>query len=167
MRAPFPIVALVVLTLSGCVEVPQPDPPSPQPYYDVFAFFSGATQGRGRLMTLLSSGTPVSVSGRGRVDAGTLILDQSVTLGRKPPTTRQWRIRQIAPGRYAGTLTDTTGITGTVTGNRLHLIFTMKGGFAAQQWLTLASDGRSAHNIMTVSKFGVRVAALDEMIKRQ
>lgn len=42
----------------------------------------------------------------------------------------------------------------------------MKGGFATQQWLVLAPDGRSAHNVMVVTKLGVRVAVLDETITK-
>ena len=43
----------------------------------------------------------------------------------------------------------------------------MKGGLPTEQWLTLAADGRSAHNIMVVRKFGLRIALLDEEIRRQ
>ena len=49
-------------------------------------------------------------------------------------------------------------------GNRLHLAFTTKGGLKVQQWLTLAADGRSAHNVLVVTKLGMRVAVLVEEI---
>jgi hypothetical protein len=42
----------------------------------------------------------------------------------------------------------------------------MKGGFRAKQLLTLRPDGRSAHNVLVVRKFGVTVAVLDEVIER-
>ena len=51
-------------------------------------------------------------------------------------------------------------VAGEAIGNRLHLSFTMKGGFRTDQWLTLSADGRSATNILTARKFGVVVARL-------
>ena len=42
----------------------------------------------------------------------------------------------------------------------------MRGGLSARQVLTLATDGRSARNILTVSRFGLRLAVLDETIVR-
>ena len=42
-----------------------------------------------------------------------------------------------------------------------------EGRLPTDQWLTLAPDGQSAHNILIVRKFGVTVAVLDETIRRQ
>lgn len=42
----------------------------------------------------------------------------------------------------------------------------MKGGFVVEQWLDLAPGGRSARNHMTMRKFGIVVAGLDEMISK-
>jgi hypothetical protein len=42
----------------------------------------------------------------------------------------------------------------------------MKGGLPTDQWLTLAADGRSAHNIMVVKKFGAGVAVVHEEIRK-
>ena len=108
----------------------------------------------------------MTVEGRGHIEPdGTLVLDQTVTEGAKPPTHRQWRIHSVGSGHYAGTLSDAAGaIVGETEGNRLSLRFPMKGGLAAVQRLTLAPDGGSAHNIMTISKLGIRVAVLDETI---
>lgn len=131
------------------------------------AFFSGHTLGTGRLKKVLSGTEDTIVHGNGRVEGNTLILDQTVEEGDKPPETRTWRIHQDGPDHLSGTLTDAAGpVTGVVEGNRLHLAFTMKGGLPTDQWLTLAPDGRSAHNIMVVKKFGLRVAVLDEIIRK-
>ena len=110
----------------------------------------------------------LEVDGRGTLGAdGVLTLDQRVERGGSAPSTRSWRIRRTGPGLYAGTLTDAAGpIRGEARGNRLRLRFRMKGGFDAEQWLTLSPDGRSATNRMTVSKFGVRVATIDETIRK-
>ena len=164
MRAPLLICALL---LAGCVSGPPVPAASAAPLFEVERFFTGRTEGRGVLKVLASGDQAVKVQGKGRTEAdGTLVLDQSVERAGEQPQQRQWRIRRVAPGRYTGTLTDAQGpITGIVTGNRLELRFRMKrGGLDARQWLVLQPDGRSALNSMTITKLGVRVAALEETI---
>ncbi len=165
MRRP---VLLLSLLTAGCVTVPVVPPPVAAPPFVAECFFAGATDGIGTLRVAFRKPVTTHVEGRGRVEPdGTLVLDQTVVEGDKAPTTRQWRIRAAAPGRYIGTLTDAAGpVAGTVAGNRLHLIFAMKGGLHADQKLDLAPDGQSAHNIMVITKVGVTVASLDETIRR-
>lgn len=140
-----------------------PEPPR----FDAIAFFSGRTEGTGRIKIVLRRADPIRVEGRGRMDGDTLVLDQAVTVGSKPPKPRRWRIRRVAPGRYTGTLTDAKGVvTGEATGDRLHLSFTTTGGFRVDQWLVLAPDGRSAQNRLTARRFGFTVATLDETIRK-
>lgn len=164
--APLLLAAGGPLTLGAC----EPSPPSarPGPVFDPIAFFSGRTRGDGRLSILLRRTRPVTVEGRGRVRAdGVLTLDQRVEREGSPASTRRWRIRRTGPGRYAGTLSDAAGpVAGEVEGNRLRLRFKMTGGYDAEQWLTLSPDGRVAQNRMTVSRFGLRVAKLDETIRK-
>lgn len=158
---------LVALSLSACVGAPPIATPALAPRFDALAFFSGHTLGTGSLKKILGGTEKTEVHGTGYVEDGTLVLDQIVKEGDKPAKHRTWRIRQDAPGHYSGTLTDASGpITGEVEGNRLHLAFTMKSGLPTEQWLTLAPDGRSAHNILVVKKFGFRVAVLDEEIRK-
>jgi hypothetical protein len=137
---------------------------------DPIVFFTGRTEGEGTLSVAMQERpVTVRVRGIGRVDPdGTLVLDQRVREGSKPVKERQWRIRQIAPGRYAGTLSDADGpVSGELVGERLHLRFKMKGGLTADQWLALDPGGNSVRNVMTVRKLGVRVATLDETIRRR
>jgi len=156
------------LPLAACVPVPTLPPVAPQPRFDAIAFFTGTTVGTGKLRIVFHHGGATLVHGSGSVAAdGTLVLVQRIEQSDKAPRTRTWRIRETAPGRYSGTLSDATGlVSGESDGNRLHLRFRMKSGPAVQQWLTLAPDGRSARNIMTVSKLGLTVAVLDEEIQR-
>jgi hypothetical protein len=158
---------LVVAFLSACVGSQPVASPASEPRFDAIAFFSGHTVGAGRLDKILSAPEETEVHGTGHLDGGTLVLDQNVKEGDKPSKHRTWRLRQDAPGRYSGTLTGASGpVTGEARGNRLHLSFTMKGGLPTEQWLTLSTDGLSAHNIMVVKKFGIRVAVLDEEIRK-
>lgn len=136
------------------------------PDFDAIRFFSGRTHGEGRLKVVLHPGDDVHVDGDGRVEPdGTLILDQIVTRGDRPPQPRQWRLRRVAPGRYQGTLTDARGaVVGETIGNRLHLAFKSREGFDVEQWLTLGAGGRHAANHLVARRFGVVVATLDEDI---
>ena len=140
---------------------------APTPVFDPITFFQGRTQGRGELKIVLRARQSIAVEGTGRVEPdGTLVLSQLVTQGTAAPRAREWRIRRTAPGRYAGTLSDATGpVSGVSEGRVLTLRFAGE-GVAIEQVLTLADDGRSARNILTARKLGLRVARLDETITR-
>lgn len=153
--------------LLAAATAPQAAPSAPAPRFDPLVFFDGLSRGEGRLKVAMRRAKLVDVRSEGHREGDTLVLEQRVTEGGERPRTRTWQIRQVAPGRYAGTLSDADGpVSGESKGNRLHLSFSMKGGLKADQWLTLAPDGRSAHNIMKVRKLGVVVATLDETIRR-
>ena len=167
IKKTVPMAAL--LGLAGCVSTPPVPQPTPGgPVFDPIAFFTGRTEGHATLHKIFSAPHAVRVEGRGHVTAdGVLVLNQKVFKDGKKPTNREWRIHKVAPGRYTGTLTDAKGpVEADVSGNRLHIRFTMKGGFPTQQWLTLAPDGQSADNIMQVRKLGLTVASLHETIRR-
>lgn len=109
----------------------------------------------------------VRVEGRGRVEGRTLILQQVIAEAGKAPRQREWRITEQGPGRFDGTLTDARGpVIAEVEGNRLHIRFTMHNNMRVEQWLTLEPDGRSAQNRLTVSRLGIQVARLDELITK-
>lgn len=141
---------------------------APGPVFDPIAFFAGHTEGTGGLKIATKRRQRTLVEGHGVVGAdGAVTLDQDVRRGNGAPTHRTWHLRRVGTGRYAGTLTDAVGpVAGTVSGNRLHLRFRMKGGLQAQQWLYLRPGGQVADNRMVVTKFGIPVASLDETITR-
>ncbi len=152
--------------LAGCVPMPRIARPAPAPRFDAIDFFTGHTEGRASLKVIFGKRHPVAVHGMGVMESdGTLLLDQIVEEAGQPSKKRQWRIRETTPDHYAGTLSDATGgVTGVTRGDRLELRFTMKGGFQAKQLLTLRPDGKAAHNVLIVRKFGMTVAVLDETI---
>lgn len=173
----------LALALAACVSVPETAAPlarAEAPRFDPFAFFAGSSQGTGTLDKVLSDPVPVTVASRGRIVTETetgsawavpprrvLVLDQTVTEGDKPPRERQWRLVEVAPGRYEGTLTDAIGpVTGRSEGNLLVLEYTMEGSFKVRQELTLAPDGMRADNVLKVSQLGVSVAVLAEDIRK-
>lgn len=157
------------LLLPGCVSTPRvQQADASAPAFPVARFFAGRLEGEGVLRVMVGGSRAVRVSSLGRSEAGgTIRLDQTIREEGEPARTRTWRLREVAPGRYAGTLSDAAGpVVGEAAGNRLHLRFPMAGGMQAEQWLTLAPDGRSARNVLRVRKFGLTVAALDETIRK-
>jgi len=177
------LLAPLALALAACVSTPPVAVPlarAETPRFDPFTFFVGESRGEGVLDKVLSDPVPVRVESRGRIviEAETeaawasppqrvLVLDQTVTEGDKPPRQRQWRLVEVAPGRYAGTLTDAIGpVRGEATGNLLVLEYTMEGSFRVHQELTLSPDGMRADNVLKVSQLGITVAVLAEDIRK-
>lgn len=161
--APFALIPLLLAAPAATAR--QPDAAT---RFDAITFFTGHTEGTGRLKVMMRGAKAVDVHGYGRVAPdGAIVLTQIVERQGKGPARRQWHIREASPGRYTGTLTAAEGaITGETIGGRLKLTYRMKGGLRATQWIEGAPDGRSAHNRMTVTKMGVPVARLDETIRR-
>ncbi|PAX06864.1 hypothetical protein CKY28_12355 [Sphingomonas lenta] len=109
----------------------------------------------------------LTVEGTGRLRRdGTLVLRQRVEEEGRRPRTRRWEIRRTGPTTYAGTLTDATGpVRAEASGNRLRIRYPSGAG-QVEQWLTLSPDGRTAQNRLTVKRFGVVVARVDETIRK-
>jgi hypothetical protein len=131
------------------------------------AFFEGHTHGDGKLHKLLNKPVSVSVDSVGRLQNGTLILDQTIREAGKPASLRTWTIIPGDHDRYSGTLTDAVGeVHAKVVGTHGYIHYTMKHGLTVDQELALQSDGRTVLNRLVVHKFGVRVATLSETIRK-
>lgn len=166
MRLTVPLLALAT---AACVAAPHRGTlAAPAPTFDVERFFVGHTQGDGRLSVVASHQRAVQVDGTGRMNAdGTLTLDQHVTTQGQAARDRTWRMRAQGDDRWGGSLSDASGpLVAQVTGNCLHLRYPAKGHLAIEQWIFLQPGGQVALNRMVVRKFGVRVARLDETIRR-
>ena len=130
-------------------------------------FFVGRTEGVGTVRVILSGRHGVSDTTHGRIERGTLILDQIVREEGKPARRRTWRLTRSGGNRITGTITDVSGaVAGELTGNVLHLRYRSAEGPSVEQWITLQPDGRSAHNRMVFRRFGVTVATVEETIRR-
>lgn len=167
----FRSICLVPLvTVSGCVSASDHARlESAGPALSPETFFAGRTEGRGVLVSVFAHPRRVTVHGVGRVAPdGTITLAQSVELEGKAPTQRLWVLRPAGAGRFVGTLTGARGpVVAQVRGNRMHLRFAMNHGLVARQWIYLQPGGRTALNRMSVTKFGMRVAALEETVRRE
>ena len=132
------------------------------------AFFTGRSQGDGTFRQIFSSSRALEVQSDGRPDRrGGLTLTQRIVQQGKAPRTRTWLIRPAGPGRYTGTLTEAVGpVALVVNGPRAVVRYRMKGGLAVHQQLALQEDGRTILNQLEVRKWGVRVARVDETIRK-
>ena len=165
MRNPFQV--LVAAALLATLPAAAPAQPAAARQFDPVAFFAGRTTGEGRLKKLFSSAQATHVSGRGRIEGGVLVLDQNVTIAGEKPRDRQWRLRAVSPGHWAGSLSDARGpVNASAAGAVLTIAYTSNEGMGIVQSVTLAADGRSARNLMKVRKLGMTVATLDETITR-
>jgi len=131
-------------------------------------FFAGRTEGNGSVRIIMSGTSAVRTQGSGRIlPDGSLHLEHVVNQEGEPERRRTWHMRRTGPGRYTGTISDARGpVTGEVSGNRLHVTYRTREGYSVDQWITFNGDGRTASNQMTFRRLGVRVATLQETIRR-
>jgi len=132
------------------------------------AGLSGATRGEGTLTMHLWRTRPFRVRSFGaRGENGLFNLNQTIIFSREPPMERAWVIRTVAPGRYAGTLTDAAGaVSGHTSGRRLFLRYRVMGPLVMHQVLHLQPDGKTIDNVGRITMLGITVGTLRETIRR-
>ena len=162
-------MAVGTLALAACTAAAPPEANEPGPAFDPVAFFTGPSQGDGKLDQIMKGIRTVTVDSVGKPERdGSLTLTQRIAMQGDPPRTRVWKLKQVAPGRYAGSLTDASGPVETVAiGRAIRIRYPMKGGLMVEQWLIALPGGRALDNRMTVTKWGMRVATLRERIEKR
>lgn len=135
--------------------------------FDPVEFFAGHTQGEAKLQTLTGRSHAVSVDSVGKSDGrGGLILKQKIVEDREPPRIRTWTIRPTGPNHWSGTLTDAAGpVSVERTSADVTIRYRMRNGASVEQHLE-KPPGVVVDNHMTVSRFGIRLARLDEQIRK-
>jgi hypothetical protein len=144
------------------------EPAKPQPKFDPLDFFTGETRSQGTIKIIMKAAYTIRVETRGTPDGkGGATLDQKVFETGKPVRVRRWVLYPTSKTTLAGTLTDAESpIKGELKGNRMHLKYVMQGGLAAEQWLYLQPDRRTVLNRMTVRRWGIVVAHINETIHK-
>ena len=160
------LIALLPLALSACTQSAPPPPPTSSATLDPIAYFTGTAEGRATLHKIMGKPEAILVHSAGRSDGkGGVFLDQRIEEPGKPARVRSWHLFPAGPGRFTGTLTDANGpVVASVAGPRLDIAYPMKGGLKAEQVLTLRPDGKTLDNELTVTKFGLQLARVDEVI---
>ncbi len=143
------------------------DPARPQPELDPLAFFTGETRGEGTVKVMMKAATTVRTESRGTPDGkGGMVLEQKVYEAGKPVRSSRWTLQPTSKTTLKGTVSNARGpVTGHLSGNRLHLKYPMPGGLAAEQYMYLQPDRRTLLNRITVRKWGMVVARIDETVR--
>jgi len=159
---------LTSLLLVCAVPAAAAEPAQPQPQLDPLEFFTGETRGEGKIKVMMKATTTVRSESRGTPDGkGGMILDQKVYEAGKAVRTSRWTLQPTSKTTLKGTVSNAPGpVTGHLSGNRLHLKYPMPGGLAAEQYMYLQSDRRTLLNRMTVRKWGMVVARVEETVRK-
>lgn len=131
-------------------------------------FFNGKTEMVSTIKVIMKKPFRSRAIGTGRIlSDGSLSLAQQVFDEGQPTKQRNWKIRQIASGHYAGTMTEAVGpVTVEEVDGKFRFKYKMKGNLAVEQWMTPLAGGNAAKSIVTVRKFGMKVASSTGIIKK-
>ena len=131
-------------------------------------FFEGRTEGFGTVRIMLGKSYKTRSIGHGRFEPdGTMVFVQRVVDEGKPPHERRWKIRQIGPRHFTGTMTEAIGpVTIEEIAGRYRFRFRMKGNLSVEQWLVPLAGGMAARNTLTIRKFGVKVGTSEGMLRK-
>jgi hypothetical protein len=104
---------------------------------------------------------------------GKLLGDRSLDLVQRvedegrPPHERRWKIRQVGPGRFAGTMSEAVGpVTIEETPKGYRFRFKLKDNMAVEQWLMPMAGGKAARSKVTVRRFGIAVFKSDGVVRK-
>ncbi len=138
------------------------------PLTDPLRFFEGRTESVSMVKVVAKKPFKSRSIGRGEIKPdGTLHLVQRVEEAEKSPFDRRWRIRQVAPGRFSGTMSEAKGpVTVEAVGGRYRFRFKMKGNVSVEQWLTPMPDGKSARSKVTIRKLGMTVGHSEGTVRK-
>ena len=130
-------------------------------------FFNGKTEMQSVIKVIMKKPYRSRAIGTGRIlTDGSLSLAQQVYDEGEPTKQRNWKIRQISPDRYAGTMTEAVGpVTVAEVDGKYRFNYKMKGNLAVEQWVT-PLGGTAAKSVVTVRKFGVKVASSTGTIRK-
>ena len=138
------------------------------PHNDPLRFFEGRTESVSTVKVIAKKPFLSRSIGRGEMEPdGTLHLVQRVEEEGKPPFDRRWRISQVGPGRFSGTMSEAKGpVTIEEVEGGYRFQFKMKGSVSVEQWLTPMPDGKSAHSEITIRKFGITVGHSEGTVRK-
>ena len=131
-------------------------------------FFEGRTEMLSLVKVVMKKPYSSRTVGRGHIQSdGSLSLVQQIYDQGKPASQRRWKIREVSPGRYTGTMSEAIGpVHIQQVGSRFLFKFRMKGKLAIEQWITPLPGGKAARTRMTAKKLGMRVATSEGTIRK-
>ena len=161
--------AFAALALASCAPGPPPAAGEPGPAFNPIAFFTGRSYGQATLVQLFKGKRTVQVDSLGRRgEGGVLTLTQRIAVDGQKPRIRQWTMRPTGNGRYTGKLTDASApVEIRAVGRAVRIRYPMKNGLRVEQWLVAWPGGRILDNRLSVTKWGIEVARLEERITKR
>lgn len=131
-------------------------------------FFEGRTESSGIIKLVMKKPYKTRSIGHGRIERdGSLVLVQQVEDDGRPPRERRWRIRQVGPRHYSGTMTEAAGpVTIDEVDGRFRFRFKMKGRVSVEQWLSPLPGGMSARSSMKIRKLGMTIGTSTGTIRK-
>jgi len=140
---------------------------SPDPSTDPMRFFEGKTESESTIKVIMRKPYRSRTIGDGDIDKGILNLVQRVHDEGKTPYDRRWKMRQVAPGRFSGSMSEAAGpVMVEQVGDHYRFRFRMKGNLAVEQWLTPLPGGTSAYSKMSVRRFGIVVGRSEGTVRK-
>ena len=135
---------------------------------DAMRFFEGRTESLATIKLVMKRPYKSRSVGRGEIKSdGSLHLVQRVEDEGKPVHERRWHIRQVGPGRYAGTMSEAKGpVTIDEVDGRYRFRFKMKGNVSVEQWIAPLPGGKTASTKVTIRKMGITVGQSEGTIRR-
>jgi hypothetical protein len=134
---------------------------------DPMRFFEGRTESISTIKLIMRKPYRSRTMGDGEIDDGVLHLVQRVHEDGKTPYDRKWRVRQVAPGRFIGSMSEATGpVSVEQVGGRYRFRFRMKGNISVEQWLTPLPGGTSARSKLSIRKLGMTVGRSEGTIRK-
>ena len=134
---------------------------------DPLRFFEGRTESVSTVKLVMKKPYESRTSGIGEIKDGVLHLVQRVQEDGKPPFERRWRMRQVGPGRFSGTMSEAKGpVTAEEVNGRYRFRIKLKSNVSVEQWLTPMPGGKSAQSKLTIRKFGMVVGRSDGTIRK-
>ena len=139
---------------------------SPDRQTDPMRFFEGKTESISTIKLMMRKTYRSRTIGSGEIDDGILKLVQRVHEEGKAPYDRRWRMRQVAPGRFTGSMSEAAGpVTVEQVGERYRFRFKMKGNVSIEQWLMPLPGGTSARTRLSIRKMGLTVGKSEGVIR--
>jgi hypothetical protein len=134
---------------------------------DPMRFFEGRTESVSTIKLIMRKPFASRSLGNGEIDNGVLSLVQKVHDDGRPVFDRRWRMRQVGPGKFTGTMSEAVGpVTADEIGGKYRFRFKLKGNVSVEQWLSPTPNGRSAQSKTIIRKLGMIVGRSEGSIRK-
>ncbi len=135
---------------------------------DPLSFFEGRTETLSTIKMVMKKPFKSRSIGRGKLLGDrSLDLVQRVEDEGRPPHERRWKIRQVGPGKFVGTMSEAVGpVTIDETPKGYRFRFKIKDNMSVEQWLKPNPGGKSARSQVTVKRFGIAVFKSDGIVRK-